>query len=140
MNYVETFISAENPKYQVLGEIENKERMEMLLEDIQRVVPSSRVRFTMFTDKSSGYTERGFAVIDLPLDSAIRLGRKYGQESILVSNLGLLNLKSLSINPVKKILYGEDALARTAFTKYAGGGAVSYDLDFSMRAIRRMKA
>lgn len=74
-------ITAHNPRSERLSDAENQERHEELEREIQKL----SLEYTPSTGASPDGTwvEEGFAVFDIALDSALELGRKYGQHAIL---------------------------------------------------------
>lgn len=125
------FISAENPDYKTIPMRANTARMYQLYHDLQ-TVGARNIRKAKFIDKTTGYSENSFHA-DLPLEQAIRLGKIWGQQSILVEGLGVLNLKNMRVNRITDTARGRAAEKRAAFSIIFGDRTprlVSYGIDF----------
>jgi hypothetical protein len=96
-------------------------------------------QLTVFRDKKTGYTERGFKV-RMSLRDAVSLGRRYGQQSIYVDGKGVLDLKTLSYHPQVGKTTGKKALQKDVYTLVPADPqqSVSYDVDFATE--QRLKA
>jgi hypothetical protein len=132
MKTVTAYISAENPRYQILPLRADNARMYQLLHDLSKVVvyPNRQIRLGQFVDRKTGYAEKSFRVAGIPLSEVIRLARIYGQESVVIEELGLLNANTLTYHPILEKYTGEEAYQREAFVLLEGMPAVSFKIDF----------
>jgi hypothetical protein len=129
MKTVTVYITAENPHYNRLPLRMNNARMYQLLHDLRRLVPFDKIQAGQFFDIPSGYTEHCYRASGIRLEDAIQLARFYGQESIVVEGLGLLNVNTLQYNPIKRKWVGAAALKRPMYTVLEGRAAVSFEFD-----------
>ncbi|MDX2006821.1 MAG: DUF3293 domain-containing protein [Meiothermus sp.] len=74
-------ITAHNPQSEPLPEKENRQRNKALEQDLMS--DSLEYTFSIGESPDGTWVEEGFAVFDLELEKALKLGRKYGQHAIL---------------------------------------------------------
>jgi hypothetical protein len=132
MRHVTAYLTAENPKYTILPLRADNARMYQLLHDAERFVlyPDRQIKMTQMVDRKTYYSERGVRISGITLPDAIQLARMYGQESIVVEEIGLINVNTLTYNPIVGKHFGEDAYNQNIFVLVEGMPAVSFEIDF----------
>lgn len=73
--------------------------------------------------------EGGFLVRGLELGQAIRLARRFGQNSIMTP-YGELNVWTLEVYPKRGTVFGEQAAAREGYTLIPGREPFSFEIDY----------
>lgn len=81
------FITAWNPKSEALSPIENKQRNELLVEEVKKrsfiYFPGAGV-----PDDDNWSPEDSFLIVDISKEAAIALGKKYRQNAIVFGEVG----------------------------------------------------
>jgi len=94
------------------------------------LVTDRNIRSATFVDKRRpSYSENWFRVVGLGLEDVIRLGRKYGQESVHIDGVGSLDVDSLIVTPEIARHHGKDATEKQVFAMIEGMGPIAWALD-----------
>lgn len=113
----------------------NDARMYELFHDLEMRLPypKRQVRRVEFIDRTSSYSEKSFKVTGLSVKEAIQLAKAWGQKSIIIEGLGLLDIKTLTYHPILKKYEGEAAYHRPMFSIVEGEPMVAFDFDFKRK-------